>query len=175
MRRNDREAEFVEFVAARRPYLRRAAYMMCGNWDQADDLVQQTLAKLYVAWPRVRRDGREEAYARQILLRVNIDEFRRGRNRERAASDQMPDRPAPDDFPVEERSALMDALDQLPTTQRKCVLCRHWLGLSVPETAAELGIPEGTVKSYTSRGLARLQELLADDQEPEPVGFSTIF
>ncbi len=171
MKRADRDAEFVDFVTARRPYLRRAAYMMCGDWHQADDLVQQALAKLYVAWPRVRRDGREEAYTRQILLRTNIDTYRRGAHREQA-TDKLPDRAANVAFPVEERSALMEALQQLSEVQRKCVLCRHWLGLSVAETAAELGIPEGTVKSYTSRGLATLHVLLTDDDaeaELEPI------
>ncbi len=53
------------------------------------------------------------------------------------------------------------ALQALPTMQRKVVLMRHWLGLSVAETAAELGISEGTVKSHSSRALAALQAVLA--------------
>ena len=63
--------------------------------------------------------------------------------------------------PVEERSALFDALQALPEQQRKVVVLRHWLGLSVRETATELGINEGTVKSHSSRGLAALEAVLA--------------
>ena len=68
-------------------------------------------------------------------------------------------------LPVEERSRLFDALQALPPMQRRTVVLRHWLGLSVEETAAELGIATGTVKSHSSRGLAALQGALA---EPSP-------
>ena len=69
--------------------------------------------------------------------------------------------PASTSTGVEDRSALVDALQQLPARQRAVVVLRHWLGLSVAETAAELGISEGTVKSHTSRGVAALQQALA--------------
>lgn len=164
MKQAEREAAYIEFVTTRRPHLRRIAYVICGDWTQADDLLQQALLKLYVAWPRVHRDGREEAYLRRILLNANIDESRRPWRRERS-TDRLPDHPAREPLAVEERSALMEALHLLPTMQRKCVLSRHWLGLSVAETSAELGIPEGTVKSYTSRGLATLEDVLLAGQE----------
>ena len=76
-------------------------------------------------------------------------------------ADDLPDRGAPQPTPVEERSALFDALQGLPEQQRKVVVLRHWLGLSVRETASELGITEGTVKSHSSRGLAALEAVLA--------------
>jgi RNA polymerase sigma-70 factor (sigma-E family) len=154
------DAAFTEFVAARQRHLRRVAYALCGDWHRADDLLQTALTKLYVAWPRIRHEGNEEAYVRQIMVRANIDESRRPWRRERP-SDQLPDRPADGPAPVEERSALFDALQQLPEQQRKVVVLRHWLGLSVRETAAELRISEGTVKSHSSRGLAALEVALA--------------
>jgi RNA polymerase sigma-70 factor (sigma-E family) len=159
VRTTERDAEFSEFVRARRTHLRRIAYAVCGDWHRADDLVQTALVKLYVAWPRVRRDGREEAYARTIIVRANIDESRRPWRRERPGPAGA-ETAAVEPLPVEERDALFDALQALPTMQRKTVLLRHWLGLSVAETAAELGIAEGTVKSHTSRGLAALQQVL---------------
>jgi RNA polymerase sigma-70 factor (sigma-E family) len=160
VRGSGRDAAYTEFVRARRPHLRRIAYAICGDWHRADDLVQTALVKLYVAWPRVHRDGREEAYVRTIIVRANIDESRRPWRRERPGLDG-PDRAAREPLPVEERSALFDALQGLPTMQRKTVLLRHWLGLSVAETAHELAISEGTVKSHSSRGLAALQAALA--------------
>ena len=160
MRPEDRDATYTEFVRARRTHFRRIAYAICGDWHRADDLVQTALVKLYVAWPRVRRDGHEEAYVRTILVRANVDESRRPWRRERSGL-ELPDRTAAEPLPVEERSALFEALQQLPLMQRKTVLLRHWLGLSVAETASELSISEGTVKSHSSRGLARLQEVLA--------------
>jgi RNA polymerase sigma-70 factor (sigma-E family) len=160
MRSTDRDAAFTEFVAARQARLRRIAYALCGDWHKADDLLQTALTKLYVAWPRIRHEGNEEAYCRQIMVRANIDESRRPWRRERS-SDQLPELPADGPTPVEERSALFDALQSLPQQQRKVVVLRHWLGLSVRETAAELGITEGTVKSHSSRGLAALEAVLA--------------
>ena len=155
----DRDTAFSEFVHARRPHLRRIAYAICGDWHRADDLVQTALVKLYVAWPRLHRDGREEAYVRRIIVRAEIDESRRPWRRERPGLDGH-DRDARAPLPVEERSALFDALQSLPLMQRKTVLLRHWLGLSVAETADELGISEGTVKSHTSRALGALQDEL---------------
>lgn len=160
MRRADRDAAFTDFVAARQRHLRRIAYALCGDWHRADDLLQTALTKLYVAWPRIRHEGGEEAYCRQIMVRANIDESRRPWRRERP-SDALPDVVAADPAPVEERSALFDALQDLPEQQRKVVVLRHWLGLSVRETAHELGIGEGTVKSHSSRGLAALEQVLA--------------
>ncbi len=157
---SSRDAEFSEFVAARQTHLRRIAYAICGDWHRADDLLQTSLVKLYAAWPRLRRDGREEAYARQIIVRANIDEHRRAWRRERPGLDGH-DPAARTELPVEERSALFDALQDLPLMQRKTVLLRHWLGLSVEETAHELGISTGTVKSHTSRGLEKLQAALS--------------
>ena len=159
MRSGDRDAEFSEFVRARRTHLRRIAYAVCGDWHRADDLVQTALVKLYVAWPRVRRDGREEAYTRTIIVRSHIDETRRPWRRERPG-DVPADATARDPLPVEEQDALFTALQALPTMQRKVVLLRHWLGLSVAETAAELAISQGTVKSHSSRALAALQAVL---------------
>ena len=164
-RRARTEAAYVEYVTARHAYLRRVAYAVCGDLHQADDLLQTALVKLYASWPRVHRDGGEDAYVRRILVRASIDESRRPWRRERP-TDQPPERAAREGLPVEERSALLDALLELPDMQRKVVLLRHWLDLSVAETAAELGISEGTVKSHTSRALAALQELLLRDPSP---------
>jgi RNA polymerase sigma-70 factor (sigma-E family) len=154
-----RDHEFSAFVAARQVHLRRIAYAVCGDWHRADDLLQTALVKLYVAWPRLHRDGREEAYTRQIIVRANIDESRRPWRRERSGLDGH-DPAARAGLPAEERSALFDALQDLPVMQRKVVVLRHWLGLSVEETARELDIAAGTVKSHSSRGIEKLRAAL---------------
>ena len=159
MSRAERDAAFTEFATARRTHLRRVAYAVCGDWHQADDLLQTALVKLYVAWPRIERDGREEAYCRRIIVRANIDEHRRPWRREHPGLDGH-DGEAPTGVSVEDRSALFEALQGLPVMQRKVVVLRHWLGLSVEETAAELGVAAGTVKSHSSRGLAALEAVL---------------
>jgi RNA polymerase sigma-70 factor (sigma-E family) len=160
MSRATRDDEFSEFVAARQVHLRRIAYAVCGDWHRADDLLQAALVKLYVAWPRLHLDGREEAYTRQIIVRANIDESRRPWRRELSGLDGH-DPVARPELPTEERSALFDALQDLPAMQRKVIVLRHWLGLSVEETARELGIVTGTVKSHSSRGIVKLKAALA--------------
>ncbi|HVK27511.1 MAG TPA: SigE family RNA polymerase sigma factor [Nocardioides sp.] len=160
MRRAEREAAYVEFATSRRDQLRRIAYGMCGDWHQADDLTQTALVKLYVAWPRITRHGTEDAYARKVLLNAAIDASRRPVRHE-TPTDSVPEVAAAPGVAVEERDSLIAALQHLPAQQRAAVLLRHWLGLSVAETAAELGISEGTVKSHTSRGLSALREAMA--------------
>jgi len=158
--REDRDAAYVEFVASRQAHLRRVAYAVCGDWHRADDLLQTALTKLYVAWPRVHRDGVPDAYVRRIIVRSHIDEGRRPWRRERSGLEGH-DAAVETGLPTEERSALFEALQALPEMQRKTVVLRYWLALSVEETAAELGIGTGTVKSHSSRGLTALQRVLA--------------
>jgi RNA polymerase sigma-70 factor (sigma-E family) len=163
MPRSDPRAGFEEFVAARRPRLRGLAFAMCGDWHAAEDLVQIALAKLYVVWPKVERKGAEEAYCRRIIATTRIDESRRPWRGEKPGLEGF-DTAARATDPTD-RPALVTALQLLPAMQRKVVVLRHWWGLSVTETADELGISEGTVKSHSSRGLARLQQLL-DETHP---------
>jgi RNA polymerase sigma-70 factor (sigma-E family) len=155
-----RDAAYVEYVAARQAHLRRIAYAVCGDWHRADDILQTALTKLYLAWPRLRDDTTPDAYVRRIIVRTDIDDRRRPWRRERAGLEGH-DREASAGLGVEERSALFEALQALPPMQRKTVVLRYWLGLSVQETALELDISEGTVKSHSSRGLASLQRVLA--------------
>jgi RNA polymerase sigma-70 factor (sigma-E family) len=155
------EAAYVEFVTTRRAHLRRIAFALCSDWHRADDLLQIALVKLYVAWPRVRRNGAEEAYVRTILVRASIDEARRPWRRREQPTDRLPDMAAREPEALGERPALLAALGDLPAQQRAAVVLRHWLGLSVAETAKEMRISEGTVKSHTSRGLEALRAALA--------------
>lgn len=174
--RAEREREYAEYVAARLPYLRRVAKAVCGDWAQADDLLQTALIKLYVAWPRIERAGNPDAYVRRIIVRAHIDETRRPWRREHPGldtSDPRHDRPTKGSPDVETRDELLTALDHLPRMQRTCVVLRHWMGLSVAETAAELDISEGTVKSHTSRGLAALQRYLGEDLSEETAASSS--
>ena len=160
MQRPD-DGEFSELVAARFPALRRTAYLMCGDWHQAEDLTQIAFIKLHAAWGRVRRREDLDAYLRKTLLRACIDEKRRARwHREHPASDWLPDPPAADgavDTAAANRDALVAALRALPAGQRAVVVLRFWEDQSVEETARLLGCSIGTVKSQTARGLAALR------------------
>jgi RNA polymerase sigma-70 factor (sigma-E family) len=162
MLRNDRrDREYSEYVSTRRPRLVGTAYMLCGDRHAAEDLVQTALAKLYVAWPRVRRSGAEDAYVRRILVNAGIDASRRAWRREESAS-EIPDTPDLSGFDTEERDELMAALATLAPRQRRIVVLRYWLGLTTEEVAADLQITTGTVKSQTSKALANLRSHLTD-------------
>jgi RNA polymerase sigma-70 factor (sigma-E family) len=133
---------------------------MTGDWHAAEDLTQTALARLYVAWSRVRLDG-AEAYARTILARARIDAGRRFWHRERPTA-ELPDSPGVDDA-VEDRMDLGRALASLPTKQRVVLVLRFWEDMSVEEVAQALNISPGTVKSRTSRALEALRSLPATD------------
>ena len=152
------EAAFVEFAAAVRGQLRRTAYLMCGDWELASDHVQEGLIRVYVAWPRLTRAGREYAYARKAVVSAFLDHARR-RSSTEVPSETDQDVASGQDVAesVALRDALMSALAGLPPRQRACVVLRYFDDLSVAETAAVLGCSEGTVKSQTSRALASLR------------------
>ncbi|MBW4715713.1 SigE family RNA polymerase sigma factor [Saccharothrix obliqua] len=154
----ERDRDFGEFVAARALVLRRTAYLLCGDWHRAEDLVQTALAKLYVAWPRVRRDGSVDAYARKVLVRAAIDDSRRGFRRRETVVAAPPETPTRGDAPAD--FDVRDALAALPPGQRAVVVLRYWEDLTVAETARLLGRTEGTVKSQAAKGLAALRRLL---------------
>ena len=150
--------DFREFVSARQGALRRTAYLLCGDWHQAQDLTQQTLAKLFVAWPRVRAVEAVDSYARQVLVRTYIDESRKRRNHELVTA-ELPESGA-ESPEIETRLALMEALKQLSPRQRAVVALRFWDDMSVEATAEALGMNANTVKSDTARALAKLKGLL---------------
>lgn len=153
------EQEFRAYVAARQAALRRTAFLMCGDWHTADDLVQVTLTKLYVAWARVQRDRGPDAYAHRILANAVVDEHRRPWRREVLVEDPV-ERAVPG-VGSDDRVDLQRALDTLTPGQRVTVVLRFWVDASVEETARALGCSPGTVKSQTARALASLRATLA--------------
>lgn len=155
------EDAFRAFALSRRPALRRTAFLLCGDWHQADDLVQTSLVKLYVAWPRVRAGEPPDAYVHRILVRCFLDERRRPWRRESSVEAVADDRAV--ERPEDELLDLRTALGSLPRRQRATLLLRFWLDLSVAQTADALGCSEGTVKSQTARALSTLRELLRDN------------
>jgi len=155
-----RDQPFVEYVAARRAKLYRTAYLICGDAHRADDLVQTALSKAYVAWPRLEQAGNVDAYVRQILVNAHVDETRRSWRRERPGLPEIDGATPATEH--EGHEDLWAALRALAPGQRRVVVLRHYWGLSTEETAAELGISPGTVKSQTSDALARLRRALSE-------------
>lgn len=157
-----RDEEFREFMRTRASLLHQSAYLLCGDWHLAHDLVQDTLVKAYQHWPRVRQADKPDAYVRRILL----NEVRgRWRRRERAVPvSRFPEghEPVAPDAADEitRRAGLLQALLALPLRQRATVILRYLEGMSERETAATLGCSEGTVKSQSARALGTLRNFL---------------
>ncbi|MBL7253906.1 SigE family RNA polymerase sigma factor [Paractinoplanes lichenicola] len=161
MKAEDEQA-FREFVTFQLPQLRKLAYLTCGDWHTAEDAVANVLAKLY---PRWRKLERPDLYAKTMVYRAAIDETRKPWRRERAAGDAMPEVAHGDPAGTSDvRLRLRDALGTVPPRQRAAVFLRHYLGLSLEETAGVLDCNVGTAKSQSSRGLAKLRELLAAER-----------
>jgi RNA polymerase sigma-70 factor (sigma-E family) len=142
--------------------LHKSAYLLCGDWHLAHDLVQDTLVKAYQHWPRVRQADSPDAYVRRILLNEARSRWRR---LERAMPvSRFPEgcEPVAPDATDEiaRRAGLLQALLVLPLRQRATIILRYLEGMSERETAAALGCSEGTVKSQSARALGTLRNFL---------------
>lgn len=161
---DDRDQAFAEYYEARGPSVRVAAYLLCGDWHLAEDLTQIAFIKLYRAWRRVGRYEGLDQYVRRVLLRAFLDEKRRPWRREFAAGDREVtfDRPVIDPD-VAGQLALRAALGALSPRQRAVLVLRFWEDLPVEQVADLLGMPVGSVKSVTSRGLQAIREVIGHD------------
>lgn len=159
--RAERDREFTAFVEEVSPRLLRSAWFLTGDGSAAEELVQATLVKTYVAWPRI-REGRALAYARRILVNQSTDSWRKTR-RESLAADP-PERWSAPSGAVEDRDVVVRLLQTLPEQQRRVVVLRYYHDLSERAVAEELGISLGAVKSAASRGLAALRERYDDTE-----------
>jgi RNA polymerase sigma-70 factor (sigma-E family) len=171
MRSSDTDAEFTAFAAARGPALLRTAYLLTGDHQAAEDLVQTALAKTYVAWSRIRDREAVEAYVRRTMVTTQTSWWRR-RWRGETPTAELPDAvPAPgadaaggDMAGVHaERDRIWRHLGRLSERQRTVVVLRFYEDLGEAEIAALLGCSPGAVKSHTHRALTRLRQLLADE------------
>jgi RNA polymerase sigma-70 factor (sigma-E family) len=162
-------AEFERFVAAHVDELLRIGYLVTGDRAEAEDLVQETLLRLARRWPRVRRMGHQDAYARRALVNLAIDGGTR-RTRRRGELELgglgMPESSRDGAAhaagrELEARAELFEALRTLPPRQRVVLVLRYFEDLSEAQTAELLGCSLGTVKSTASRGLERLRAAMS--------------
>ncbi|MEU4393869.1 SigE family RNA polymerase sigma factor [Kribbella sp. NPDC023855] len=155
----DQDQEYVEFVEAASASLRRTAFLVCGDWHTADDVVQDALYRLYLSWAKWNRAGNPLGYARRTVINAAMDIGRRPWRRE-VPTDVLP----PGRFQIADpatghaaRDEVFTALRALAPRQRACVVLRYYEDLSVEQTAEILGCSTGTVKSQTARGLETLR------------------
>jgi len=152
------EEEFTEFAMATSLRLRRTAFLLCGDWHTAEDLVQSALAKVFVSWRKIRRHDAAYAYAERTLLNVYLGGRRLKRPREILTGDLPEDPVLPAN--LETRIVVLDALATLPPRARAVVVLRYWEDLSVDQVADMLGCSVGNVKSQSARALCKLRAVL---------------
>ena len=158
---NGTDAAYLAYVNGRIPALRRMAFLLGGDEHQADDLVQETITKLYARWPRISAVDNVDAYVHTMMVRAFLDEKRRGWWRVRLLG-SPPDRAATVAGAAEDRTVLRAALAKVPPRQQAVLVLRFLCDLAVSEVAEILGCSEGTVKSQTSHGLTALRRILGE-------------
>ena len=154
--------DFDDFVVGRSGALLRTAYLLTGDFQYAEDLLQSALTTMYLRWGRMRDKGAAESYVRRILVTTYTSWWRRKSWAERPMAD-VPERRtarAPDE--IDDRDEMWAHLQALPRQQRAVLVLRFYEERSVQETAGLLGIGAGTVKSHTSRALEALRIRITD-------------
>ena len=154
--------DFEAYVRTSERRHKRLAFLLTGDLHAAEDLLQAAYARMYPRWSKVRTYDVPDAYLRRVMVSLRTSWWRRTRNREWPVAEpdtsglSGPDAAAA----VVESQALLRALRQLPERQRVAVVLRHWCDLSEADTATIMSCSLGTVKSNTSKGLARLRAAL---------------
>jgi RNA polymerase sigma-70 factor (sigma-E family) len=152
------EAAFHEFVVVSSSRLFRTALLVVGDYQLAQDLLQESLVKTYVAWPRLRDVGNAEAYTRRVIVTTSTS-WRRRRSFHERPADAVPDDVVADVADLIAADAdLWTCLHALPSRQRAAVVLRYCQDLSEVQTAELMGCTVGSVKRHASRGLAKLRD-----------------
>ncbi len=154
---------FSEYVENRSHALLRTAYLMVGDHQLAQDLLQEALIKTFMAWPRLRDHERVDAYVRRTIVTTSIS-WRRRRSFHERPSELLPEAPAADQVEsLATHQVLIGHLAGLPPRQRAAIVLRYYEDLSVAQTAEVMGCSPGAVKTHVSIGLGKLRDRLGPD------------
>jgi RNA polymerase sigma-70 factor (sigma-E family) len=156
--------DFESWLVAREPALQRLALLLSGDEHTAQDLVQTSLAKLYLAWDRLEDRDNLDAYARRILVNEHRTAWRRPWRRREVVTDAPPDRAGPTIEYDGGREVVWEFVASLPPRQRAVIVLRYYEQLTEAEIADVLGVSPGTVKSQASRAIAALRTRLPEEQ-----------
>jgi RNA polymerase sigma-70 factor (sigma-E family) len=148
--------------------LLRLAALLVDDVYSCEEIVQEAYLKVHAALlgpkPRLRDEDRALAYLRQTVVNLARSSLRRRIVARKHAPRPMPDAPSAEEgaYAQVERTAVVNALRNLPRRQREAVVLRYYGDLSEAAAASVMGVSVGAVKSYTSRGLAALAEALEE-------------
>lgn len=157
----DSDQDFAEFVGARWASLYRLAYLLAASSTGAEDLLQTTLEKAYMNWPRISKMGFPEAYVRRMLANTLVSSRRRAWIGEQPYDALPESAAASEEVPVLDRSLLWPLVCALPDRQRAVIVLRYYEDLSEAQIADALGCAAGTVKSQSSTAIGALRRALA--------------
>jgi RNA polymerase sigma-70 factor (sigma-E family) len=158
--RASRIEEYREFAANRAAHLYRSACLLTsGDTHLAEDLVQETLGKMYMLWGRVSRIDNPAGYAQTVLVRAFLTHRRRRSASERPVG-ELPDSALLSGDDPELRLALLGALDRLSPKDRAVVVLRYWEDRSIEETADAMNVSSAAVRTRSVRALTKLREQL---------------
>jgi len=154
--------DFTDLYASSFARLVGQVTVVTADRDGAEEAVQEAFGRLWKRWETVGTYDRPEAWVRRVAINLAISRWRRVRRLR-----PLGDRPgvAREDDPVL-RHDVQRALRTLPVRQRHALLLHHVVGLPVADVAREMGAPEGTVKSWLSRGREALQRSLGTEEVP---------
>lgn len=161
------EREFDDFYAASFPRLTGQLYAMIGNRDEAQECVQEAFVRAWAHRRKLERAEYPEAWVRTTAYRLAVSRWRRTTHARKPA-DRALGTAAYSSPPSEAHVALVTALKQLPEDQRRALVLHHLCDLPVRDVAAEVGVPEGTVKARLSRGRTALAALLGGPDGAPP-------
>jgi RNA polymerase sigma-70 factor (sigma-E family) len=163
-----REDDINTFLAARWSSMFRLACLLTGSPAEADDLLQESMVKVYLRWTKVSRTQVPEAYVRRIMVNTLVSRSRRPfRRRELLEADVGAAAVASAEDAVLDRVQVWPLVCALPVRQRAVIVLRYYEELTEPEVAELLGISVGTVKSQAHRALAALRARVASHPEIE--------
>jgi len=157
---------YSEFVRARSASLFRTAYLMTGDYQLAQDLLQESLIRVYGAWPRLRAVENAEAYTRRIIVTTSIS-WRRRRSFHERPTGALPEAVGADETDrIGVCEELWAELYRLPPRQRAALVLRFCEDLSEAETAELMGCSVGTVKRQVFVALGKMRDHLGNDPAP---------
>ena len=154
------EDEFDELYRTSRDRLVMQVAAITGDPSEARDFVQEAFIRAWTRWERISTYDDPEGWIRRVAYRLAVGRWRRSRKLLLRADVHQERVEIPG-----EQAGVIDALQRLPSMERRAIVLHHVCGLSVEATASELSAPNGTVKSWLSRGRARLAIELDDVQE----------
>ncbi|HEX7739770.1 MAG TPA: SigE family RNA polymerase sigma factor [Marmoricola sp.] len=157
------EPEFGDFMRARWQHLFGTAYLLTGNREDAEELLQDAMARTCARWDSIRDKAAADAYVRRTMTHQAMRGWRR-RGRERV-TDTVPDTGHDGGLhDREQQIVLWERIHRLPPRMRAVLVLRYFEDLTEAQTAEELSCSVGTVKSQAHRALAKLR----DDLVVEP-------